>query len=115
MSNFFYFMQVTPTLSSIPSSISVRSHEFTSQSPPPVKPKPVYRRLSSHDSPTSVMSIMTINPANSFHLKLSDKDSQSSAVYDRGIPTPSVTLRRGSVDRTAMENRSFVITSEGSA
>ena len=58
------------------------------------------------------MSTMTINPANSFYLKLSDKDSQSSAVHDRGSPSPSVTLRRGSVDRTAMENRSFVITSE---
>ncbi|PFX24563.1 rho GTPase-activating protein 21-A-like isoform X2 [Stylophora pistillata] len=103
---------VTPTLSSIPPSISVGSHEFTSQSPPPVKPKPAYRRLSSHDSPTRVMSTMTINPANSFYLKLSDKDSQSSAVHDRGSPSPSVTLRRGSVDRTAMENRSFVITSE---
>ena len=58
------------------------------------------------------MSTMTINPANSFHLKLSDRASQSSPVSDRGSPAPLVMLRRGSVDRAAMENRSFVVTSE---
>lgn len=58
------------------------------------------------------MSTVTINPANSYHLKLSDKASQSSVAHDNDTPTPVVTLRRGSVDRAAMENRSFVITSE---
>lgn len=45
-------------------------------------------------------------------MKLSDKASQSAVTHDNDNSTPVVTLRRGSVDRTAMENRSFVITSE---
>lgn len=43
---------------------------------------------------------------------MSDKASQSSVAHGSDTSTPVVTLRRGSVDRTAMENRSFVITSE---
>lgn len=58
------------------------------------------------------MSTVTINPANSYHLKMSDKASQSSVAHGNDTSTPVVMLRRGSVDRTAMENRSFVITSE---
>ena len=58
------------------------------------------------------MSTMTISPANSYHLKMSDKTSQSVASLGIDTPSPVVTLRRGSVDRTAMENRSYVITSD---
>ena len=83
-----------------------------SQTPPPVKPKPIVRRPSNQESPARIMSTVTINPTNSYHLKLSDKDSESSSVSDSCSPVASVTLRRGSVDRTAMENRSFVVTSE---
>ena len=43
---------------------------------------------------------------------MSDKTSQSAVALGVDTPAPVVTLRRGSVDRTAMENRSFVITSD---
>ena len=44
---------------------------------------------------------------------MSDKTSQSATALGGGdSEAPIVTLRRGSVDRTAMENRSYVITSD---
>lgn len=58
------------------------------------------------------MSTVTISPANSYHLKMSDKTSQSTIALGSDMPASVVTLRRGSVDRTAMENRSFVVTSD---
>lgn len=76
-----------------------------------MKPKPAYRRRSSGETPGKVMSTVTISPANSYHLKMSDKTSQSATSLGSDTPSPAVTLRRGSVDRTAMENRSYVITS----
>ena len=100
----FLVFQVTPGLS-VPPKISLSTHELN-QPPPPIKPKPVYRRRSSGENPGRVMSSVTISPAKSFHLNMTDKPSNGDT------PNPAVTLRRGSVDRTAMENRSFVITSE---
>lgn len=101
---------VTPTLT-VSSKISVSSQDL-SQSPPSVKAKPLYRRRSSGETPGKVLSTATFSPSNSYHLRMSERTSQSVTSLNREAPTPVVTLRRGSVDRTAMENRSYVITSD---
>lgn len=89
------------------SKISVSSQDI-SQSP--VNPKPAYRRRSSDETLGKVRSSVTINPSNSYHLRVSEKNSQSVTSLNDDTPSPAVTLRRGSVDRTAMEHRSYVIT-----
>ncbi|KAK2561195.1 Rho GTPase-activating protein 21 [Acropora cervicornis] len=96
---------VTPALS-VSSKISVSSQDI-SQSP--VNPKPAYRRRSSDETLNKVRSTVTINPSNSYHLRMSEKNSRSVSSLNSDTPSPAVTLRRGSVDRTAMEHRSYVI------
>lgn len=88
------------------SKISVSSQDI-SQSP--VNPKPTYRRRSSDETLNKVRSTVTINPSNSYHLRMSEKNSRSVTSLNSDTPSPAVTLRRGSVDRTAMEHRSYVI------